>query len=249
MILPELRLDGRPVLVVGRGRHHLDALAAALGEAGASVALAGPDGAALARAAAAGRAAGARALALPTDLDLRSSVEETVARVESELGPLEVLVTDLDAGAGRPALEIGEEEWAAALGAHLAAVFRCCRAAAARMLPRGRGRIVTVVSALAVHGMPGGAAYGASMAGVVGLVRALALEWAARNISVNAVAMGWMEGEPDAAPGDSIERYIPARRRARAEDLAAAVLFLAGDGASYVTGHVHMVDGGVHARG
>lgn len=249
MILPEFRLDGRVALVVGQGRHHMGALAAALGEAGAGVAVAGPDATALERAVAAGRAAGARVLGVPADLGHRGSVEEMVGRVEAALGPLDALVTDIHVAAGKAALDTGEEDWHAALEGNLGAVFRCCRAAGARMLPRGRGRVVTVVSGLATHGMPGGAAACASLSGVAGLVRALSLEWAPRGVGVNAVAMGWMEDEGAAAAGDLLERYIPARRRARAEDMAAAVLFLAGDAAAYVTGHVHMVDGGVHARG
>lgn len=193
--------------------------------------------------------AGGVANAYAADVSGFEDAKRLCAEVEGTLGPIHVLVAN--AGITRDVLflRMTEEDWDAVLNTNLKGVFNVARWAARSMQRRRAGRIVTLSSVVAFTGNVGQANYCASKAGVVGLTRALSRELARYNITVNAVAPGFIETDMTGSlPPETAERMtsgIPLGRPGTPEDVAAVVGFLAGDGAAYVTGITLAVDGGM----
>ena len=195
-----------------------------------------------------------------TDVDLdvtdRASVERAVEKVRTRLGEPTILVNNAGINRIGPSESLEEERWQEVLDVNLTGTFRCCQVVGARMLATGRGAIVNVASISAAVGMPGRAAYCATKAGVVALTRVLAVEWAGRGVRVNAVAPGYVGTpmiEQAIADGllseEGLAARTPAGRVAAPAEVAAAVVFLASDGAGFVTGETLTVDGGYLAYG
>jgi len=178
-----------------------------------------------------------------------ASVDAAFAAVEAHQGPVEVLVAN--AGITRDGLlmRMSDEDFDAVLDTNLAGSFRCARRAAKGMIRLRRGRMVFISSVVGLYGGPGQANYGASKAGLVGLARSITRELGARNITANVVAPGFIETDMTAVlPEDTRRTYveaIPAKRFATADEVAAAVRFLASDAAGYISGAVLPVDGGL----
>nr|WP_154923716.1 2-dehydro-3-deoxy-D-gluconate 5-dehydrogenase KduD [Microbacterium testaceum] len=250
MILDTFRLDGRVALVTGSSRGLGQGAAVALAEAGADVALL--DRGDASRTADLIRAAGRRAHLIRRDLvsttpeELAGAVDETLA----ELGGLDILVNNAGTIRRAPAAEHSATDWDEVLAVNLDSVFHLSRAAGRHMIATGRGRIINVASMLSFQGgilVPG---YTASKHAVAGLTKALANEWAAAGVTVNAIAPGYMATDntaPLRADEDraaSILSRIPAGRWGDASDLQGAFVFLASDAASYLTGAIIPVDGG-----
>lgn len=158
-----------------------------------------------------------------------------------------------NAGIGRfgPLEEMAADDFAAVLNVNLFGAFLCARAAAKRMLPEGRGSIITVTSINAITPGPGAGAYPAAKAGLATLTTQMALEWAPRGLRVNAIAPGFIDAGlsspffKDQSIRSMREKAVPSRRLGLAEDIAEAAYFLASDAASYINGHQLVVDGGV----
>jgi 2-deoxy-D-gluconate 3-dehydrogenase len=254
MILDSFRLDGRVALVTGGNRGLGEGYGVALAEAGADVALlsrSDPD-----RAAARIRAAGRRAIHLPVDLatagqaDLGAAVASTV----DQLGRLDILVNNAGIIRRAAAVEATERDWDDVLTVNLDAVWHLCQAAGRVMLAQGGGRIINVASMLSFQGGVRVPAYAAAKHAVAGLTKALANEWAARGVNVNAIAPGYIATDNTVALREDPQRNaaildrIPAGRWGTPEDLMGAVVFLASDAARYVHGIVLAVDGGWLAR-
>jgi 2-deoxy-D-gluconate 3-dehydrogenase len=182
-----------------------------------------------------------------TDLD---SIERGVAHVDVALGGADILVANAGVNVPRPALEVTEEDWDRVLDVDLKGVFFTCQAAGKRMVRRGSGAIVAIASQNGLIGYPQRAAYCAAKAGVVNLVRVLALEWASHGVRVNAVGPTFVEtpltkitlAQPEIR--DDILRRIPLGRLGTPEEVANAVLFLASPAASLITGTTLLADGG-----
>lgn len=193
--------------------------------------------------------AGGRGEALACDVTERESVDNLVDQVVEQSEKLDILVNN--AGITRDTLlpRMSDEEWDAVINTNLRGCFLFSRAASRYMMRARYGRIINMSSVSGLIGNPGQTNYSASKAGLIGLTRSLSRELAGRKVTVNAVAPGFIESEMTATLGDMIieeaKKRIPARRLGTAEDVAAAVLFLAGDAASYITGHVLTVDGGM----
>jgi len=253
-VLEGFRLDGRVALVTGGGRGIGQALATALAEAGADVAVLarGHPGATLARVEALGR----RALVVPADLSTAGPDELTAAveTVVAELGRLDVLVNNAGLIRRSDAVDHSPEDWAAVLRVQLDAVFHLCQAAGRVMLGQGHGKIINIASMLSFQGGVRVPSYTAAKHAVVGVTRALANEWAGAGVNVNAIAPGYIATDQTAALRDdpdrdrAIRERIPAGRWGTPEDLMGAVVFLASDAARYVHGAVLAVDGGWLAR-
>jgi 3-oxoacyl-[acyl-carrier protein] reductase len=239
-------------LVTGASRAIGRATALTLARSGLAVAVgyrSDPEGAE--EVAAKASADGGRAMPISIDVTDESSIEGAFARVESELGTVRVLVNNAGLSKDGLAVRYPTEAWDATVNTNLRGAFLCSRRALRGMLKARWGRIVNIASAAALRGNSGQSAYSASKAGLVGLTRSMAREVASRGITVNAVCPGFVESKITAVAGDELrQRYIemtPAGRFGTPEEIAGVIAFLAGPEASYVTGAIVSVDGGLTA--
>lgn len=243
-------LTGRRALVTGASRGLGEAMARALAAHGAEVVLVARSSDDLQRVVDGISAKGGRAHAVPCDLADSGAAESMVEQVEREIGPIEVLVNNAGLIRRSPAEEYPVEAWEEVLALDLSVPFRLAQTVGRGMLDRGEGSIITIASLLSFSGGLNVAAYTAAKHGVAGITRALANEWGARGVRVNAIAPGYFHTAATAAIQENPERYEALRRRipmgrwGEPEDLAGAVVFLASRASAYVNGHILAVDGG-----
>lgn len=248
-----MSLDGKIAIVTGAGRGGRGigrGIALALAQAGADVVITARTNVADAEAVAeAVRETGRRALAVQCDVSESVSVESLFATVKEQFGRVDILVNNAGITRDTLLLRMSEEDWDAVLDANLKGTFLCTRAATKVMLKQKFGRIINITSVNGQVGSPGQANYSASKAGMIGFTKSVAREVASRGITVNAVAPGFIDTQmTDFVSGDARETLlakIPVGRFGTAEDVGAAVAFLASDAASYMTGQVLTVDGGL----
>ncbi|HKA01228.1 MAG TPA: SDR family oxidoreductase [Candidatus Solibacter sp.] len=254
-ILDRFKLDGKTALVTGARRGIGKAMAIALAEAGADIVATsaglGAEGSEVAREIA---DRGGRAWCYACDLADRKAVYGFIARVKAQCPPIDILVNNAGTILRKPAAEHPDEYWDKIIEVDLNAQFVLAREFGRDMLERGSGKIVFTASLLSFQGgitVPG---YAAAKGGVAQLTKALANEWAGRNVQVNAIAPGYIATDNTAAlradpvRNPAILSRIPAGRWGNAEDLAGAVVFLASSASDYVSGEVLTVDGGWMGR-
>jgi 3-oxoacyl-[acyl-carrier protein] reductase len=193
-------------------------------------------------------------LAVPADVCDSSAVNHLVERTIAEFGRVDILVNNAggEFGANKPVTEIHDDEWARVLGVNLTGVFHCARAVAQHMLARSWGRIINVACPYGVRGCVNHAAYAAAKGGVLQLTQALALEWARGGVTVNALGIGWFEGQAEsfaqAEVLERLQRAIPVRRLGQADDVETLLTYVASDASRYLTGQTIWLDGGILCR-
>jgi 2-deoxy-D-gluconate 3-dehydrogenase len=250
MILDSFRLDGKVALVTGARQGLGQGLALALAEAGADIA-------ALDRGDVEETCAAVGALkrrAIPVKCDLKETapagLKQIVDGVISDLGRLDILINNAGIIRRAPAADFTEADWDDVLAINLKAVFFLSQAAGRAMIAQGGGKIINIASMLSFQGGILIPSYTAAKSGVAGITRALANEWAARGVNVNAIAPGYMETEntaplrADPKRSASILERIPAGRWGTPKDLAGAAVFLASAASDYLHGAILPVDGG-----
>ena len=240
----------RAALVTGGGRGIGRAICLALAAQGYDVAVNyAASSAAAEKTAEDCRAYGAQAVTLQADITDPAACQTLVDNAAKTFGRLDVLVNNAGVTADKLILRMQEEDFDKVINANLKGAFFCCKAACKLMMRQRYGRIVNISSVVGLHGNAGQANYAASKSGLIGMTTSLAKEFAARNVTVNAVAPGFIgtdmtDAMPEAAKQAAMAG-IPAGRIGAAEEVANAVAFLAGEGASYITGQVLCVDGGM----
>jgi 3-oxoacyl-[acyl-carrier protein] reductase len=239
-------LTGKVALVTGSTRGIGRAIAETLASAGARVAVVGRD---LPRAEAAAAEIGQGSRGFACDVSDTAQVSALVADVEQAFGTLDILVNNAGLTKDNVIVRLKDDDWDAVIDANLRGAFASIRAASRGMMKRRSGRIINISSVVGVIGNRGQANYAASKAGLIGLTKSVAKELASRNILCNAVAPGFIATDMTAALGDdqrkALEGQIPLERLGSPADIASAVAFLASDHASYITGQVLVVDGGM----
>jgi 3-oxoacyl-[acyl-carrier protein] reductase len=248
--LADRELEGRIALVTGGSRGIGAAVCAELGAAGAEVVVNYASAADRADQVCAGvRDAGGTAHAVGGDVSTPEGAAGLVSQVESEVGPIAILVCNAGITRDNLIMKLSDDDWRSVIDTNLGGAFFTCRAVARPMLKRRAGAIVTMSSVVGVHGNAGQTNYAASKAGLIGLTKSLAKELGGRGIRVNAVAPGYIATElTDALPEPAREAILvstPLGRLGEPADVARAVRFLVSDAAAFVTGDVLAVDGGL----
>jgi 3-oxoacyl-[acyl-carrier protein] reductase len=239
-------LSGKTALVTGSTRGIGRAVAQALAESGARVAIVGRD---REKAAAVASEIGNDAAGFGCDVSGTAAVTTLVSDVEKEFGGIDILVNNAGLTRDNLVMRLKDEDWDQVMNANLRGAFAAIRAASRGMMKKRSGRIINMASVVGLTGNKGQANYAASKAGLIALTKSVAKELGSRNILVNAIAPGFIETEMTAAMTPearaALNGLIPLERLGRPEDIAAMVVFLSSPQASYITGQVLVVDGGM----
>ena len=252
---PGLDLTNKTAVVIGGTSGIGLALAKGLAQAGANVVPTGRRTALVESAAAEIERLGRRSLVVASDVTDRNTLERLYEAVSTEFGRVEILVNSAGITRRTPISELAESEWQDILDTNLTGTLRACQVFGKNMIEQGYGRIINIASLASFVGMFEVAAYSASKAAVASLTKSLAVEWARFGVCVNAIAPGVFRTELNAGLLNGTPRSeeflmrTPMRRFGELDELVGAAIFLASDAASFVTGHLLVVDGGFLASG
>jgi 3-oxoacyl-[acyl-carrier protein] reductase len=245
-----MQLEGRAALVTGGTRGIGRAIVVALAKAGADVALTYNSNEALAQEVVAEvQALGRKAKAIKVDVSIVDEAASAIEETTKEFGKLDILVNNAGVTKDTLLMRMSEADWDLVIDTNLKGVFNTTKAAIRPMMSQKRGKVINITSVVALTGNPGQANYCASKAGVIGFTKSVAKEVASRNITVNAIAPGFIEtdmtGKLNDAQKDALLGLIPLKRAGKPEDIANTVVFLASEAGDYITGQTLVVDGGM----
>ncbi|WP_345763256.1 SDR family NAD(P)-dependent oxidoreductase [Diaminobutyricibacter sp. McL0608] len=249
-VLDRFDLRGRTAVVTGSTRGLGRAFARALAEAGANIVIVGRDAGAAETVRKELDILGAASLTVMADVTARPDVERIVAAATDRFGRVDILVNNAGACIHKPALDVTDEEWRQVMGVNLDGLWIACQVFGRHMIESGGGTIVNIgsMSASIVNRPQWQPAYNASKAAVHHLTRSLAAEWAPHNVRVNALAPGYMHTDMSPIHEERFQRYwiedTPQQRAGEPDELGPAIVFLASDASSFMTGSVLTVDGG-----
>jgi 3-oxoacyl-[acyl-carrier protein] reductase len=239
-------LTGKAALVTGATGGIGGAIARAFHQQGATVAISGTRREVLDQLAA---ELADRVHVLPCDLAAKDEVEALVPKSEEVMGKLDILVANAGITRDNLLVQLRDEDWESVVGINLNATFRLARAAVRGMMRRRFGRVIGIASVVGVTGNPGQSNYSASKAGMIGMVKSIALEYAKRGVTANCIAPGFVAtaitDKLNDKQREAILARVPAGRAGTGADVAAAAVFLASDEAAYVTGQTLHVNGGM----
>jgi NAD(P)-dependent dehydrogenase (short-subunit alcohol dehydrogenase family) len=253
MSVPNYSLKGKVAIVTGGSRGIGRAIALGFAEAGADIVVASRTLSDLEKTAKEIEAKGRRALAVQTNIAVKSEVDNMVAKTLDKFGTIDILVNNAAINVMRPLVDLREDGWDKVMNVDLKGYFLCSQAAAKVMMDKKRGNIINIVSTGAAKAAPGLGAYSIAKAGVVMLTKLLAVELASSNIRANAIGPYLVKtafsqpmwSNPELLK--SLEASIPLGRIAEAEDVASVAVFLASDASCYITGQTIFLDGGTLA--
>lgn len=247
----KFRLDGAVALVTGGRRGLGHAFARALASAGARVAISSRSGEEGSVAVATMRSEGLEVSLVTGDVTSYSDVESMAKEVEQRYGPVDVLVNNAGIVEHLPTLDVSPDSWRSVLSVNLDGLWYGCQVVGRSMVSRNKGVIINIgsISGIIVNRPQWQPAYNASKAAVHQLTRSLAAEWAPHNVRVNALALGYVRTEmsPDPTDPEEVQRWVtdvPLQRMATPDEVAPAVVFLASEASSFMTGSVIVLDGG-----
>ncbi|WP_032096177.1 MULTISPECIES: SDR family oxidoreductase [unclassified Alteromonas] len=247
-------LHGKVAVVTGASRGLGQGIALALGEAGATVIAIGSSTKSVEATLKLLAEKDIKCAGYGCDQSETKQIIDTVSDIIKDHGHIDILVNNAGTIKRSPAHEFSDEDWNEVINVNLNGVFTFCREAGKQMLKQGSGKIINIASLLSFSGGITVPAYAASKGGVAQLTKALANEWANKNIQVNAIAPGYFETDntynirQDQARFESITSRIPTEKWGQPDDLGGAAIFLSSRASSYVNGHVLLVDGGWMAR-
>ena len=252
---PALDLASKTAVVIGGTSGIGLALAKGLAQAGANVIPSSRRMDQVESAVAAIRELGRRSLAVACDVTDRATLETLHDAVCADFGSIDILVNCAGTTQRSPVLDVSEDDWNRVLDTNLNGTLRACQIFGRKMIERRYGRIINIASMSSFTGWHGVAAYGASKSAVASLTKSLAIEWATHGVCVNAIVPGVFRTQLNTTLLDSTPRgqelllRTPMRRFGKVEELVGAAVFLASEAASFVTGHLLVVDGGIMASG
>jgi len=242
-------LDGKKAVVTGAGRGIGKAIALTLAQAGADVVCLSRTQANVDETAAEIRDLGRQAWAFAVDVADAASSQEAATAILKETGSIDILVNNAGVTRDDLLMRMSEEAWDTVMDTNLKGAFTLCKAFARTFMKQRSGRIINIASVIGLMGNAGQANYAASKAGLIGFTKSIARELSSRGVTCNAIAPGFIETDMTAALNESqrqaILEKIPLNRLGQVEDIAQAVVYLAGPGAGYITGQVLTVDGGM----
>ena len=248
-VLPEYDLSGKVAILASSGGDEAPQLALALVEAGATVfAVARRESSLESILASLGDGPHA---GVSAEIGTSEGLAQAMAAFDSRHSHADILVNDARSMFAKPFVQVTGEEWDEVQSRNLRATFLLCQEVGGRMVERGYGRIVNLISVLAERGMINGAAFSVSQAGLLALTRSLAVEWGRFNVRVNALGTGWSTGEDiplEVQQQELLVRYTPLRRKGRPADIAPLLVFLCSQACDYNTGQAIYVDGGLNAH-
>jgi 3-oxoacyl-[acyl-carrier protein] reductase len=251
-----MKLSGKVAIITGASKGIGKGIAVRYAQEGASVVLASRSMELLSAIAEEIHKAGGKALALEADVSQHESVQAMVNRSVEHFGRLDIMVNNAGISMAHPSEDLSPKDWQRALDTDLSGVFYGCQCAARKMIPQGGGCIINITSVYGLVAAPGRAGYCASKAACNMLTKVLAIEWAKKNIRVNAIAPGYFRTELVQGVIDkgmlslgALEKRTPLGRIGEVKDLLGLAVYLASDDSSYMTGSVVNIDGGWEAYG